>query len=156
MTCARVVISPSSITKPVLVAVSQATRDIGILFKTGIQHGIRDLIAKFIRMALGHRFGCEHQLWGGHEGIAHWIVNSFLKMKLPFGTRKGNLHKGTAALSSSRTSFCRNWHLDLVASFLVVQMSAFNKLTIELTNHPTNKLIQVVEASQGRSLRLSG
>ena len=70
--------------------------------------------------------------------------------------RKGNLRKGTAALSSSRTSFCRNWHLDLVASFLVVQMSAFSKPTIELTNHPTNKLIQVVEASQGRSLRLSG
>ena len=53
---ALVVISPRTITKPVLVAVSQATRDIGILLKAGVQNSIADLVAQLIRVPFGHRF----------------------------------------------------------------------------------------------------
>ncbi len=50
-----VVISPSTITVPVVVAVSQATRACGIVVQDRVQDRVGDLVAHLVRMTLGHR-----------------------------------------------------------------------------------------------------
>ena len=109
---------------------------LGVVFQQAVQHGVRDLIAQFVGMSFCHRFGGEHQFRRRHKSVAHFV--KLLKKEIaPADVQKGQSMVECEALSSPRTSVCRNWHL---FSFYLMMTTRW----------------QVVEASQGRSLRLSG
>ena len=44
-----------------------------ILFETGIQDGIGDLVTKLVRMAFGYRLRGEQQFGGRHKSGCHWL-----------------------------------------------------------------------------------
>jgi len=49
---ADVVISPMTSTMPVVAAVSQATRPMGVLLEHGVEHAVGDKVAQLVGMAL--------------------------------------------------------------------------------------------------------
>ena len=57
-----VVISPETITRPVLTSVSHATRPVGIVAQHGVEHAVGDLVGDLVRVTLGHRLGREQVL----------------------------------------------------------------------------------------------
>ena len=64
-----VVISPSTSTRPVVVAVSQATRGVAHFCSAaslmdGVEDGVRDLVAHLVGMAFGDRLRGEEVLLG--------------------------------------------------------------------------------------------
>ena len=58
-TSAFVVISPATTTMPVVVSVSQATRELRILREHRVEHGVRDLVAHLVGVAHRDRLGRE-------------------------------------------------------------------------------------------------
>ena len=69
-------ISPRTITRPVVVAVSQATRAPGVLADDRVQDRVADLVAHLVGVTLGHRLGGEEVVLGVDDahrvGTASW------------------------------------------------------------------------------------
>ncbi len=57
-------ISPSTMTVPVVVAVSQATRALRVVGQDRVEDGVTDLVAHLVRVTLGHGLGREQVVRG--------------------------------------------------------------------------------------------